>query len=81
VPSNTVLFRAQGLQVATVDDSNKIKVKNIIQGRDFGNTIEVLDGIDENDKIVVNPSDSIEDGIAVRIAPAPPANSAKAPGP
>lgn len=70
VPSNTVLFRAQGLQVATVDSSHKIKMKNIIQGRDFGKTIEILDGIDAQDNIVVNPSDSIEDGLAVRIAPA-----------
>jgi RND family efflux transporter MFP subunit len=71
VPANTVLFRADGLQVATVDGSHKIKMKNIIQGRDFGKTIEILDGIDEQDNIVVNPSDSIEDGLAVRIAPPP----------
>jgi RND family efflux transporter MFP subunit len=69
VPSNTILFRADGLQVATVDASHKIKMKNINQGRDFGKTIEVLDGIDPNDNVVVNPSDSIEDGVAVRIAP------------
>jgi RND family efflux transporter MFP subunit len=69
VPSNTILFRADGLQVATVDPSKKIKMKNIVQGRDFGKTIEVLDGISDHDDIVVNPSDSIEDGIAVRIAP------------
>jgi RND family efflux transporter MFP subunit len=75
VPSNTVLFRAQGLQVATVDSSRKIKMKNIIQGRDFGKTIEILDGIDPQDNIVVNPSDSIEDGLLVRIAP--PENSNK----
>jgi RND family efflux transporter MFP subunit len=71
VPSNTVLFRGDGLQIATVDSSRKIKMKNITQGRDFGKTIEVLDGIDANDDIVVNPSDSIEDGLEVRIAPPP----------
>jgi RND family efflux transporter MFP subunit len=69
LPSNTVLFRADGLQVATVDGSHKIKMKNIVQGRDFGKTIEVLDGIDPEDNIVVNPSDSIEDGITVRVSP------------
>jgi RND family efflux transporter MFP subunit len=74
VPSNTILFRAVGLQIATVDNSHKIKMKNITQGRDFGKTIEVLDGIDAKDDIVVNPSDSIEDGLEVRIAP-PPDNS------
>jgi RND family efflux transporter MFP subunit len=69
VPSNTILFRADGLQVATVDSSHKIKMKNIVQGRDFGKTIEVLDGIDPKDDIVVNPSDSIEDGLQVRVTP------------
>ena len=69
VPSNTVLFRAQGLQVATVDGSHKVKMKTIVQGRDFGKTIEILGGIDAQDNIVVNPSDSIEDGLSVRVAP------------
>ena len=69
VPSNTILFRADGLQVATVDASHKIKVKNVTQGRDFGKTVEILDGIDANDEIVVNPSDSIENDLVVRIAP------------
>ena len=70
LPANTVLFRAAGLQVATVDDAGKIKLKSIVQGRDFGNTIEVLSGIEANDKIVVNPPDSITDGVPVRVAPA-----------
>jgi RND family efflux transporter MFP subunit len=69
LPSNTVLFRDSGLQVATVDQSHKIKLKNIGQGRDFGKTIEVLNGLDPNDDVVINPSDSIEDGMPVRIAP------------
>jgi RND family efflux transporter MFP subunit len=75
LPANTVLFRAAGLQVATVDAGNKIKLKSIVQGRDFGNTIEVLSGIEANDKIVVNPPDSITDGVPVRIA-APEADKA-----
>ncbi|HEY0748261.1 MAG TPA: efflux RND transporter periplasmic adaptor subunit [Steroidobacteraceae bacterium] len=77
VPSNTILFRADGLQVATVDPSHKIKMKNIVQGRDFGKTIEVLDGIDPQDDIVVNPSDSIEDGLEVRVAPPQQQDAAK----
>ena len=40
-----------------------------MQGRDFGKTIEVLDGLDPNDRVVVNPPDSIDDGMHVRIAP------------
>lgn len=71
LPANSVLFRAAGLQVATVDDTQHIKLKSIVPGRDFGSTIEILSGIDANDRVVVNPPDSIIDGILVRIA-APP---------
>ena len=77
LPSNTVLFRADGLQVATVDAQHKIKVKNITQGRDFGKTLEILSGIDQGDDVVVNPPDSIEDGTPVRIAPAQPDDDKK----
>lgn len=71
LPANTILFRADGLQVASVGADNTVKIKTVIQGRDFGKTVEILNGLDENEQVVVNPSDSIEDGIHVRIAPPP----------
>jgi RND family efflux transporter MFP subunit len=73
LPANTVLFRAAGLQVATVDAGRHVKLKTIVEGRDFGKTIEVLSGIDLNDEVILNPSDSILDGDAVRRAQKPPA--------
>jgi len=73
LPANTVLFRAAGLQVATVDAGQHVKLKTIVQGRDFGKTIEVLNGIDRNDEVILNPSDSILDGEAIRRAQKPPA--------
>jgi RND family efflux transporter MFP subunit len=69
LPANTVLFRAQGLQVATVDDQNRVQLKSIVQGRDFGNTIEVLSGINADESVVINPPDSIISGMTVRVAP------------
>ena len=57
LPANTVLFRAAGLQVATVDADHKIKLKTIDQGRDFGKTIEILHGLDATDDVIVNPPD------------------------
>jgi RND family efflux transporter MFP subunit len=69
LPANTVIFRAAGLQVATLDKDHRVKLKNIVQGRDFGNTIEVLSGLDPSDTVIVNPPDSITDGLTVRIAP------------
>jgi RND family efflux transporter MFP subunit len=76
LPANTVLFRSAGLQVATVDPASHVKLKNIVQGRDFGNTIEVLSGIEADDRVVINPPDSITDGASVRIVQ-PPAEKPK----
>ncbi len=69
LPANTVLFRSNGMQVATVQSDNTIKMKTIEQGRDFGKTIEVLTGLDPSDRVVVNPPDSIDDGMHVRMVP------------
>jgi hypothetical protein len=69
LPANTVLFRSAGLQVATVGADDVVHLKNITQGRDFGSSIEVLDGITANDNVVLNPPDSLAEGIKVRIAP------------
>jgi RND family efflux transporter MFP subunit len=70
LPANTVLFRAAGLQVATVDGQRRVKLKSIVQGRDFGNTIEILSGLESSEVVILNPSDSLTDGTEVRIASA-----------
>jgi multidrug efflux pump subunit AcrA (membrane-fusion protein) len=68
IPVNAVLFRAQGLLVATVDSTNHAHLQRITQGQDFGREIEVLSGIGPDDTLIVNPPDSISDGMQVRIA-------------
>jgi RND family efflux transporter MFP subunit len=75
LPANTVLFRAAGLQVATVDAHRRIQLKRIVEGRDFGTSIEVLSGIDADDAVVINPPDSTINGATVRIASPPPGES------
>jgi RND family efflux transporter MFP subunit len=77
LPANTVLFRSAGLQVATLDSQQRVKLKSIVQGRDFGNSIEVLSGLAPHETVVLNPPDSIADGVQVRIAVA----DAAQPGP
>ena len=69
LPANTVLFRAAGLQVATVNGQRRVTLKNIVQGRDFGSTIEILSGLQPDDVVILNPPDSLTDGVVVRIAP------------
>jgi RND family efflux transporter MFP subunit len=71
VPANTLLFRAAGLQVATLDAENHVHLKTIVPGRDFGKSIEVLSGIGADDNVVVNPPDSLIEDAPVRIAPPP----------
>ena len=68
IPVNAVLFRSQGLLVATVDSSGHAHLRRITQGRDFGREIEVLAGVEESDTLIVNPPDSISDGMQVRVA-------------
>jgi len=62
LPVSALIFRAQGLQVATVDSNNKTKLVAITLGRDFGSQVEVLSGLNADDQVIVNPSDSVIDG-------------------
>lgn len=67
IPASTLLFRAQGTQVATVDADHHIRLKNIRIGRDLGQTVEVVSGLSATQKIVDNPPDSIAQGQLVRV--------------
>ncbi len=81
LPANTVLFRAAGLQVATIDAQKRVKLKSIVQGRDFGNSIEILSGLEPDEVVILNPPDSLIDGALVRIAaptPVPSKDKSKA---
>lgn len=75
LPANTVLFRAAGLQVATIDGQKHVKLKSIVQGRDFGSTIEILSGVEPDEVVILNPPDSLTDGVLVRVSSPPPAAS------
>ena len=65
---NTLVFRAQGMQVALLGSNNIVQMRSIKLGRDFGNTVEVLSGIAASDRVIINPPDSIADGMVVQIA-------------
>jgi RND family efflux transporter MFP subunit len=77
IPANTLIFRSEGTQVATVTPDNKVQLKNVTLGRDFGTEVEVLAGVSRDEKLIVNPPDSIAADTLVRIAPEKPAE----PGP
>src|SRR6267378_755575 len=67
VPVNALRFRSEGLRAVVVDANHKTHLKSITVGRDYGTTLEVLQGLDVNDWIVLNPADSIDDGQEVRV--------------
>src|SRR5881394_631175 len=67
VPVNALLFRSEGLRAVVVDGNHRTHLKSLTVGRDYGTTLEVLDGIDAHDWIVLNPADSLDDGQEVRV--------------
>jgi RND family efflux transporter MFP subunit len=68
VPATALIFRAAGLQVATVAPGSQVKLHEVEAGRDFGTAVEILRGLSANDDVIVNPPDSIADGEQVRVA-------------
>ena len=70
IPVNAMLFRQEGPRVAIVDSDGKVHLRPITIGHDYGNTLEVLGGVDLQDHIVINPADSLEEGQQVNVAPA-----------
>jgi RND family efflux transporter MFP subunit len=71
LPSSTLVVRANGPQVAAIQN-NTVHVRKIILGRDFGQQIEVLSGVAENELIVTNPTDAMREGAQVKIAQSTP---------
>lgn len=68
VPVNTMLFRSEGARVAVVGTDGKVDLRPITIGRDYGASLEVLQGLQPTDQVIVNPADSLENGQQVKIA-------------
>jgi len=69
LPVNSMLFRQEGVRVAVVGSDGKVKLRPITIGRDYGTTLEILGGVDVEDRVVINPADSLQDGQPVNVAP------------
>jgi RND family efflux transporter MFP subunit len=81
VPVSALIFRSDGLRIATVGPGNHVRLSAIVPGRDFGNEMEVLGGLPPGRQLVDNPPDSLVDGQEVRIAaPSPAAGAVKGAG-
>jgi multidrug efflux pump subunit AcrA (membrane-fusion protein) len=81
LPVSTLIFRSQGLQVATLGADNRAHLSTITIGRDFGTQVEVASGLTAGQKVIDSPPDSLVEGEQVRVvAPQTQSNSAPAKG-
>jgi hypothetical protein len=55
------------MQVGIVDQNNKVALRNITIARDLGTTVEVISGLQPNDAVIANPSDSLTEGTQVAV--------------
>jgi RND family efflux transporter MFP subunit len=67
IPSSTLLFRTQGLQVGVVRD-NVAQLVPVSIGTDFGETVQITSGLSTSDDVIQNPFDSLVSGTPVRIS-------------
>ncbi len=69
VPVNALLFRnEQGVQAGVVDANGIVRLADVTVGRDYGTKVEIVHGLSESDNVIINPSDSLEAGVQVRVA-------------
>ena len=67
LPASALIFKTDVLQVAVVDAAHRVTLKTVAIGRDFGNTVEIVNGLDEHDSVIQNPPDSLASGRMVRV--------------
>jgi len=76
VPARAVIIQTAGPQIATLDDSNQVRLASVVIGRDLGKTIELASGLPTGARFITNPNDTLRDGVAVSVNP-PAAPAAK----
>jgi RND family efflux transporter MFP subunit len=68
LPVSAVIFKGNGVQVATVGDGGRVAIVPITPGRDFGDSIEIVSGLTGQEQVIINPPDSLSAGTVVRLA-------------
>jgi RND family efflux transporter MFP subunit len=69
IPGDTLVMRSDGPQVAVIGPDDTVHFTRIQLGRDFGDRLEVLGGLEEGQRLAVNPSDAISEGVKVNPKP------------
>jgi RND family efflux transporter MFP subunit len=71
IPTTALLFRKQGLQLATLGADSRVKLKAVTLAHEDGGTVTISSGIDTTDRVIDSPPDSLADGEQVRLASTP----------
>ena len=80
IPTTALMIRGTGMSVAVVDPQGRIALRPVKIGRNYGQNVEVLDGVTLEDQLVLNPADSLAEGDEVAVAPASKEAAAKPAG-
>ena len=72
LPANAFTFHSAGPQVAVVTKENTIHWQDVKVGRDFGASLELTSGLEENASVVINPTDDLREGTRVQVSPTKP---------
>jgi RND family efflux transporter MFP subunit len=80
IPTNALLIRGDGVRVAVLDAQKQVQLRPVKIGRNYGPSVEVLDGLSTSDEVVLNPPDSLTEGDHVAVAPQPAVKAAVAKG-
>jgi len=67
IPASALIIRSASPQVAIVGKDHKLRFQVVHLGRDYGSTVEVLEGLSDRDQLLLAPSDDLQEGEAVRI--------------
>jgi RND family efflux transporter MFP subunit len=70
IPENTLIFRREGAAVGVVDPNGKVEIRKITIHEDFGDRLEISEGLSATDQVILNPSDSLATGMTAKIEPA-----------
>jgi RND family efflux transporter MFP subunit len=78
LPATALMPVNRGVQVALLGNDNKVVLKSIQLGRDFGDTVEVTAGLAPEDRVIDSPPETLQSGQTVHVAAEPPSTSAQA---
>jgi RND family efflux transporter MFP subunit len=67
IPSDALLFRSEGATVGVVDADSKVEIRKITISLNLGDKLEISQGLSKTDQVIVNPSDSLANGMTVKI--------------